>query len=302
MWIGAAVSAVVYSSLLATVEKPLQESARATVAGDSLPGRIVDVKAGEFFFKAPDTIPAGLTTFRLEQVGFVVDRMRAGVRDRSAVADKGDPTRGAHMLWVVKLEQGKTADDYLRAEQSHEPTPWATHIGGPAFIFPPSTTNATVDLFPGNYALVCHIGSAREDRSRSHLLNGMIRPLTVVAAKGKKAAAPKPDVLARITGVGVVEFASPVAAGRQIIQVENATNARREFKFKRVPDGMTGKEALAGKRDGGEGPPVGGLASVPPGMTVVTTIDFEPGEYIVGTRPAILHETSRTFTVTSRPR
>lgn len=300
MWIGVVGSAIVLSSLLATVGFSHGEGASTGAVADSLPGRIVDVKAGEFYFKAPDTIPAGLTTFRLEQVGMVVDRIRAGVGDRSAVADKGDATRGVHMLWVVKLEQGKTAADYLRAEQSREPTPWATHMGGPGFIFPPFTTNATVDLEPGNYALVCHVGSAREDRSRSHFLNGMFRPLTVVAAKGKRALLPKPDVHARITGGGVVEFLTPIVAGRQVIQVENATARRGEFKFRRVPDGMTGKEALAGKPNGGEGPPVGGLSSVPPGKTVTTTLDFEPGEYIVGTRPSMLHQTSRAFVVARR--
>lgn len=300
MWIGAIGTAVVIVSVVATAATSHKESVSALVESDSLPGRVVDVKAGEFYFKAPDTIPAGLTTFRLEQVGMVVDRIRAGVLGRAAAADKGDATRGAHMLWVVKLERGKTAADYLRAEQSREPTPWATHIGGPAFIFPPATSNATVELEPGNYALVCHIGSAREDRSRSHLLNGMIRPLTVVAAKGKPASLPKPDVHARITGEGVVEFLSPIVAGRQVIQVKNATARRGEFKIKRVPDGMTGKEALAGKPNGAEGPPVGGLSSVPPGKTVTTTIDFEPGEYIVGTWPAIRHETSRAFVVARR--
>ncbi len=300
MWIGFVGSAVVSLSLLTTAVESPEEPVSARFGIDSLPGRVVDIKAGEFYFKAPDTIPAGLTTFRLEQVGMVVDRLRAGIRGRAAAADKGDATRGAHMLWVVRLEQGKTAADYLRAEQSRIPTPWATHIGGPAFIFPPATTNATVDLEPGNYALVCHIGSAREDRSRSHLLNGMIRALTVVAARGKPASAPEPDVHARITGEGVVEFLTPIIAGRQVIQVRNATARRGEFKFKRVPYGMTGKEALAGKPNGGEGPPVGGLSSVPPGKTVTTTIDFEPGEYIVGTRPSILHETSRAFVVARR--
>jgi len=50
----------------------------AVVAGTSssaqsptLPGTIVDIKATEFAFLAPDSIPAGLTTFRLLQTGMV---------------------------------------------------------------------------------------------------------------------------------------------------------------------------------------------------------------------------------------
>ncbi|MBA3405271.1 MAG: hypothetical protein H0U13_11420, partial [Gemmatimonadaceae bacterium] len=156
-------------------------------------------------------------------------------------------------------------------------------------------------LEPGNYALVCQIGGAREDRSRSHLLNGMVRPLTVVASRGKRASQPKPDVHARIIGEGVVEFSKPLVAGRQVIRVENTTSSRLEFKFMRPPNGVTAREFLAAKGDH-DGRPAGGLSSVPQGMTVTTTIDFEPGEYIVGTWASIRHETSRAFTIAHRRR
>src|SRR5215207_843399 len=105
--------------------------------GADLPGRVVDVKAGEFFFQAPDTIPAGLTTFRLQQIGMLATRHAAGMRGRALVSDKGDNTRGFHMLWVVRLEQGKTLSDLLRAEQSGETTPWAKQLGGPGTGHPP---------------------------------------------------------------------------------------------------------------------------------------------------------------------
>jgi hypothetical protein len=36
-----------------------------TAAEPRLPGHVVDLVAGDFFFRAPDTIPPGLTTFRL---------------------------------------------------------------------------------------------------------------------------------------------------------------------------------------------------------------------------------------------
>jgi hypothetical protein len=56
------------------------------VGADSLPGRVVDVKAGEFFFQAPDTIRAGLTTFRLLQIGMLAERSKAGLTGRALVA------------------------------------------------------------------------------------------------------------------------------------------------------------------------------------------------------------------------
>ncbi len=66
MWIGFVASVVALLSLLAAAGASHEEPASAPVEIDSLPGRVVDVKAGEFYFRAPDTVPAGLTTFRLE--------------------------------------------------------------------------------------------------------------------------------------------------------------------------------------------------------------------------------------------
>ncbi|MEJ7813362.1 MAG: hypothetical protein WKG32_23340 [Gemmatimonadaceae bacterium] len=284
----------------AALGMPWGSTAAAQTAG-LLPGRVVDIRAGEFFFQAPDTIPAGLTTFRLLQVGLVADRLRAGAQGRALVADKGDDTRGAHMLWVVRLEDGKTVADLYRAAQAGERMPpWARQMGGPGFNLPPRTTNATLDLEPGSYALVCYIGSAREDRSRYHLLHGMFRPLTVMPPTGRRVAAPRPHVLARITGDGIVQFSAPIAAGRRVIRVENVTDKDYEFKFQRIPPGRTGKDFLAQPPSAGPGTPWGGLASVPPGASVTTTMDFEPGEYIVGTWPAIRHQTSQVVTVVAR--
>lgn len=289
--------------LLAGARDAAGQSARRTPSSRPLPGRVVDVKAAEFFLRAPDTIPAGLTTFRLLQTGLVVDRIRAGARGRELLRDKGDDTRGMHMLWVVRLDSGKTLADLHRAAAAGErTTPWAPQLGGPAFILPPSTTNATLDLEPGNYALVCYVGSAREDRARYHLLHGMFRALTVVPSARRRSAPPRADVVATISGGNTVKFSKPLRAGRVVIRVENTTDEDLEFKFQRVPDGLTGKEFLTQPPGSGPGTPAGGLSSVPPRMSVITTLDFTPGEYIVGTQPAIRHVTSQIVTVAPRSR
>lgn len=267
-------------------------------APDSLPGHVVDVTAGEFYFKAPDTIPEGLTTFRLRQAGLVVERLAAGAKGRDLVADKGDDTRGAHMLWIVRLARGKTMTDlYEAAKTGERTTSWAKQLGGPAFALPPRTSNATLDLEPGNYVLVCYIGSAREDKTRYHLMNGMARPLTVVRSAKARASLPKPDILARIIGEGTVQLSAAITPGRHVIRVENTTATDYEFKFQRVPTGLTGKDFLAQRGTAGPGIPWGGLGSVPEHSAVTTTIDFEPAEYILGTHPPIRHATSQVVTV-----
>lgn len=282
--------------LLAAATHADAQSPGATASAASLPGHVVDVKAAEFFFRAPDTIPAGLTTFRLLQAGLVVERLAAGAQGRQLVADKGDNTRGMHMLSVVRLDSGKTLADLYHAAVAGELTPpWARQLGGPAFIVPPSTTNATLDLEPGNYALVCYIGSAQDDRTRFHLMNGMFKALTVVPSSQRTAASPRVDVVATLSADRSVKFSKPLRAGRVVFRVENERNEDLEFKFQRVPPGLTGKEFLAAR--GISGIPGGGLASVPPHATVITTLDFIAGEYIVGTRPAIRHATSQVVIV-----
>ncbi len=263
-----------------------------------LPGNVVNVAAGEFYFKAPDTIPEGLTTFRLTQEGLVVGRIAAGAKGRDLIADKGDNTRGGHMLWIVRLAPGKTMADLFEAARTGErTTSWAKQLGGPAFALPPRATNATIDIEPGNYVLVCYVGSAREDKSRYHFTNGMARPMTVVETNKQHLPLPRPDVVARITGNGTVSLSRPLANGSQTIRVENTTGKDYEFKLQRVPDGVTAAEFLAQPAEQGVGIPWGGLGSVPGGAIVTTTIEFEPGLYILGTRPSIRHPTSQVISI-----
>lgn len=290
-------SLIGFAFLLALLATTRAAQAQGNSA-QALPGNVVDVKAAEFFFRAPDTIPAGLTTFRLLQAGFVVERLAAGVTGRDLVADKGDNTRGMHMLWVVRLDSGKTIADLHRSAAARERTTgWARQMGGPLFIFPPATTNATIDLAPGNYALVCYVGSAHDDRSRYHLLHGMFRALTVVPSTARW---PQPsiDVVATIDSTGVVSFSKPVRAGRVVVRVDNQSSDDHELKVRLVPDGMTGAQFLA--QPGVQGEPAGGLSSVPPKGTVITTLDLRPGEYVIGTHTSIRHPTSRALSVRAR--
>ena len=189
----------------------------------------------------------------------------AGKQGRELVADQGDNTRGFHMLWVVRISEDKSAADLVNAAHADSPTPWATILGGPGFVVPPATTNATIELQPGTYALVCFVGSAREDRKRYHLLHGMARQLIVVPSTTLHTPRVQPDIVARITTEGVVEFSAPIQTGRQIIAVRNEMSRDRTFALMR------------------NGESAGGLSSVPSGATIFTTIDFQPGAYTVST-------------------
>ena len=264
------------------------QAQRQGAPSDALPGRVVDVDAGEFFLRAPDSIPAGLTTFRLHQVGLVRRRVSAGGAARDSMTlDRGDQTRGFHMLWVVRLDEGKTVAEFYRAAQAGERQPWARSLGGPGFVMPPATTNATLVLEPGNYVLVCHVGSARDDRSRQHLRHGMFRALTVVASRAPVARIPVADVIVRISAQGKLHFSVPLVAGRRVVRVENAGDRDYEFQVRRVLPGHSVAEAIAWRRR--DGPltvppfePAGGLSDVPAGGSLTTTMTFAAGDHFVG--------------------
>src|SRR5262245_51368081 len=106
---------------------------KSSVSEDRLPGTVVDIDSGDHFFTAPESIPAGLTTFRLRQVGEV-----------------------AHELSIVRIPAGRTFDEFVTLKAAGQATPaWAVNLGGPGFIDPPLFTNATLALEPGIYALIC---------------------------------------------------------------------------------------------------------------------------------------------------
>jgi hypothetical protein len=250
-----------------------------------LPGRTVDVTASEYAFRAPDTIPAGLVTFRLQQAGRAAGGAHLSPLDRQALLSHGgDATDGLHMLWVVRLDSGQTAADFYATQRAGADTPWAHLLGGPAFAFPPRTTNASMSLVPGNYVLVCFVGAAREDRRRYHLLKGMFRPLTVVATDAAMEPLPAPDATVTIGLSDSVTWSIPaMKGGTRRLLVRNRSGSRVEFTIARVRDGHTAAEAIAWRRRDGTPPvvePWGGVVGLAHGDSMLTTLDLVPGTYV----------------------
>lgn len=262
-------------------------SAQSSRPVERLPGLVVDVAAGEHFFRGPDTISAGLVTFRLSQIGDrLTDPTRVEAENLAPATRENDPTRAFHMLWVTRLEPGHTVSEWYDAHVKGEPTPWAVNLGGPAAAEPPGTSNATMVLEPGNYVLVCHVGSARADKSRSHLLKGMFRGLTVLPGSASAVELPSPHATARITGTGQIELQGTLRQGPQRIRVINETGKSYEFTVHQIKKGRSAQEAVTWRRTDGTTYPfasLGGFSDVPPGATRTTTIDFGSGDHVLWT-------------------
>ena len=276
--------------------------AQRPAAPNALPGRVVEIEAGEFYFRSPDSIPAGLTTFQLRQVGVIARRVQAGGASfDSLTAGPGDPTEGLHMLWIVPLKPGQTVAEFFRAAKEREPGAWAGQLGGPGFAMPPGSANATLVLEPGTYVLACRVGSLHDDQTRYHLLHGMFRGLTVVPSRTPSLPLPSPDVILRVAAAGEVSFSAPLVAGRRTVSVHNESGASYELQIRRVLPGHPLDEALAWRRRDQQATPmpfeiVGGLSDVPRGGSLMTTITFTAGDYFIGNAKRV------PFTVLPTPR
>ena len=137
--------------------------APATAAGPISGANVVTLRAKDFAFEGPTEVPAGLTTFRLMNLGPEI-----------------------HHAQIIKLDEGKTGADFAAALKAGGPPPgWARVAGGPNAPLPGQESNATSVLEAGNYALVCFVDTPDKV---PHLMKGMIHDFKVVPASQPSAA------------------------------------------------------------------------------------------------------------------
>jgi CubicO group peptidase (beta-lactamase class C family) len=245
----------------------------------------VTVRAADFAYEAPARIPAGMTTFRLANDG-----------------------PNFHHMQIVRLDSAKTFASLQQALRKPGPLPgWAVVVGGPNAPDPKTEANATLDMRPGRYALVCFVDVPG---GVPHLAKGMIKELTVTPAAGGAtvAAAPAPDVVLTLRDYQF-DLSKPLARGRQTIEVRTAPNTQpHEVELMRLAPGKTAEQMLAWLEKP-EGPPpgqgLGGVAATVPESTNYFTADLTPGSYLLicflpdakDGKPHFVHGMTKTVTV-----
>jgi hypothetical protein len=229
------------------------DSAAPAPAGGA---NVVTITASDFTFDAPAEVAAGLTTFHLVNRGAEL-----------------------HHVQLIRLGEGKTADDFVAALKAGGPPPaWATVAGGPNPPDAGGTAVATVGLEPGNYALTCFIPSPD---GVPHLMKGMVRPLTVTPATGAGASEPSADVTMKLVDFSF-ELDRPLTAGRRIIRVENAGGQPHEVAIVRLEPGKEPMDfAHWGEKQVGPAPGAlqGGVSAIMPKTHAFVEVDLQPGEY-----------------------
>lgn len=241
------------------------------------------VRTRDFAFDAPDTIQSGATRFRLINDG-----------------------PEFHHIQLVRLLDGKTLDDLGRfmSSGSHSLPEWAVAVGGPNTPgIPGEETNATLDLEPGEYAMLCVIPSPD---GQPHTMKGMVKPLTVVPAAAR-AAVPEADLVLMLDDYSFAE-STEILAGVRTIRVENRAEQPHEVVFAKLEPGKNAGDFLKFMTKPEGTPPgklIGGTSAIAKGEINQVTLELEPGDYAMlcfipdhkDGQPHIAHGMIRQITV-----
>lgn len=217
---------------------------------------VITFTAADYSYTGPDTIPAGVTTIRLVNSG-----------------------KEPHHLFLVKLEEGKTAQDLSAAMGPNAPWPtWAKEVGGPNAAEPGTTIAATMPVEAGNYVFFCVIPSPD---GAPHVAKGMMRSLTVVPATTPGAPEPTADITMTLVDYGF-QLSTPLTAGTHTIKFENTSAQAHEVVMVKLNPGSTMQDWVAAAETMSgplPGTLVDGMAAMIPGHRGYVTYDFTPGEY-----------------------
>jgi hypothetical protein len=222
---------------------------------------LVTIVATDYAFAAPDTIPSGLTTFKMVNRG-----------------------REPHQAVVIGAP-GRTWDEIRAAMTAPGPfAPWLTFPGGPGTVAGGDSANATARLEPGNYFIVCFISSAD---GVMHVMKGMVRRLVVGPAPRRASgpqAEPHADLVATLSDYAFT-LSKPLTAGTQTIRVENTGPQLHELSIEQLAPGKTLSDLqrwIAGGMTG-EPPtrPVAGFEGPDVGKTGWITVTLAPGTYLL---------------------
>jgi uncharacterized cupredoxin-like copper-binding protein len=217
----------------------------------------VTVTAKDFGFDAPAKIPAGATRFELANQG-----------------------KELHQAQLIRLEDGKTFDDFAQAMKTPGPPPsWVKWVGGPNGIAPGQRANATAVLTPGRYAYICVIPGTD---GVMHVAKGMARPFEVTAAtSGAAAELPAADVTIKLVDYGF-ESSQPLTPGRHTIRVENAGPQVHELVLLKLAPGKK-TEDFGRWAESMKGPPpaepLGGVVGLEKGGSGSFEVELTPGDY-----------------------
>lgn len=248
---------VVLGAVLQSGRAGGQDAPQRTLLRAQRHANVVTVVAQDFALEMPDTIPAGLTTFRLRNAGT-------------------EP----HHLMFYRVDPGKRLSDVLAALNAGGAHPaWMHPAGGPNAVLPGQEAVGSLVLQRGSYVAFCHVKSP--DRVL-HFAKGMMKMVTV-SGRRVSGRLPAPDLTVTLTDYKFT-FSHPPTRGAHVIAVTNRGTQPHEFILSKLTPGKTSQDFVHWM-DTQDGPPPvipsGGTTDLPPGGTMVIAVDLSPGTYSV---------------------
>lgn len=237
-------------------DRPAPQVADST-RSSATPSDTITVTATDYAFDAPAQVPAGATALRLSNRG-----------------------KELHHAQLIKLEEGKTVEDVLKAIKAPGPLPrWIKFVGGPNAVAPGQDAVATSDLAPGSYAFVCVIPSPD---GVPHLAKGMIRAFEVTGSAAAAQELPAPDVTITLVDYDFRTSGS-LTAGAHTIRVENAGSQVHELALLKLAPGKKVEDfahwAESGMKGAPPAEPVGGVVGLEKNGSGSFAANLTAGDY-----------------------
>jgi hypothetical protein len=256
---------------------------------------VVEITAVERTFQAPDSVPAGWTTFRFRNASTmthfaVVERMPDGI----GIAEQQEQVAPVFQAGMDLLAEGKPED--AMAAFGGLPA-WfgdITFLGGAGLTAPGHVSQATVYLEPGTYLLECYVKTDGVFHSFNpdSTAYGMVHQLTATAP-ASSAPEPSADLDITLSSTRGIEVSGDPVVGPQTVAVHFEDQTPHEnfvghdVHLVRLADDTDLQELVAWMdwtQPGGLQTPapaqfLGGLNEMPAGSTGYMTVTLEPGRY-----------------------
>lgn len=218
----------------------------------------VTFTAADNSFSGPETLPAGWTQLRLVNEG-----------------------PDFYHIQLVRLSADKSVEDLVAVLEENPVRPaWAELYGGPNPSIPGQSSEAFVELEPGNYAL---IDTVPDKSGTPHLHQGMFKALTVTPVDESTAVEPQADVTLNMLDFSY-SLSKPLTAGQHTIRVNNKGQQPHEVFLARLAPGKGVNDLLASLAPDAPSEAIdwqalGGVSVIEPGAHSYFSVDLEAGNY-----------------------
>ena len=231
-----------------------------TAAQQSIPS--VTIKAMDFSFDQPKTIPAGLV-------------------DLTFVNNGAQP----HQIQLLRINDGNY-DQFASALKKNGPVPstlqLVTGAGGANTIDPGGTQEVILNLSQGEYASICFVSGSD---NIPHFMKGMLQHLSVTGSPNTSQAQPQTNTVITLKDFAIA-VPTTVPAGAVTWKVTNDGPQLHEMDIVKLHSGVTFEQfqkLLSSPSPPSGTPPfddAGGIAALQPGTSGWIKLNLQSGTYV----------------------